>query len=78
VEVIGRRLKVSIRGGVSNTEDFSSYAFSLEGENANGIENLYYQLAYRDQDEGNADTGGERERGYQAYLFVLKSWKLFF
>lgn len=51
-------------GGVSNTEDFSSYVFSLEGENLAGVENLYYKLGYRHQAEGDADTGGNDENGY--------------
>lgn len=51
-------------GGVSNTEDFSSFVVSLEGENLAGIENLYYKLGYRHQDEGDVSTGGDDETGY--------------
>jgi len=55
-------------GGVSNTEDFSSYVISLEGENLAGVENLYYKLGYRNQDEGEDTVGGDRETGYVATL----------
>ncbi|MFK7839099.1 MAG: hypothetical protein AB8B83_02110 [Bdellovibrionales bacterium] len=55
-------------GGVSNTEDFSSFVISLEGENLAGVENLYYKLGYRNQDEGDDTGGGDRETGYVATL----------
>lgn len=55
-------------GGVSNTEDFSSYVISLGGDNLAGVENLYYTLGYRNQDEGDTTTGGDRETGYVAAL----------
>lgn len=55
-------------GSVSNTEDFSSYVVSLEGENLAGVENLYYKLGYRNQDEGDDTVGGDRETGYVATL----------
>ncbi len=55
-------------GGVSNTEDFSSYVVSLEGENLAGVENLYYKLGYRNQDEGDETVGGDRETGYVVTL----------
>ena len=55
-------------GGAANTEDFSSYVLSLEGENTAGIEHLYYQLAYRDQADGDADITAKREHGYAATL----------
>jgi len=55
-------------GGVSNTEDFSSYVISLEGENLAGVESLYYKLGYRNQDEGDDTVGGDRETGYVATL----------
>lgn len=55
-------------GGVSNTEDFSSYVISLDGENLAGVENLYYKLGYRNQDEGDNTAGGGRETGYVATL----------
>ena len=50
-------------GGSANTEDFSSFALSLEGEDVAGIENLYYKLGYRHQAQGNADSGGDDETG---------------
>jgi len=55
-------------GGVSNTEDFASYVVSLEGENLAGVENLYYKLGYRHQDEGDKTVGGDNETGYVATL----------
>lgn len=55
-------------GGVSNTEDFSSFVMSLEGEDLSGVENLYYQVAYRHQDEGDVNTGGDDETGYVVTL----------
>ncbi len=55
-------------GGVSKTEDFSSYVISLEGEDLAGVENLYYKLGYRNQDEGDATVGGDRETGYVVTL----------
>lgn len=55
-------------GGVSNTEDFSSYVVSLEGEDLAGVENLYYKLGYRNQDEGDQTVGGDRETGYVVTL----------
>ncbi|MBI1327866.1 MAG: hypothetical protein GC136_09525 [Alphaproteobacteria bacterium] len=60
-------------GGIANTEDFSSYVVSLEGENAGGVENLYYQLAWRDQAPGDVDIGAERERGVAVTLgYIFK------
>lgn len=50
---------------VSNTQDFSSFVISLDGENLAGIENLYYKLGYRHQAKGNANPGGHDERGYE-------------
>lgn len=55
-------------GGASNTEDFSSFVMSLEGENLAGVENLYYKLGYRHQDEGDVSAGGDDETGYVATL----------
>ena len=67
--VISKRDRVNKDdGGVSNTEDFSSFVISLEGENLASIENLYYKLAYRSQSEGDADSGGDDETGYAATL----------
>lgn len=55
-------------GGVSNTEDLSSFVVSLEGENLAGVENLYYKLGYRHQDEGDVNAGGDDETGYVVTL----------
>jgi len=55
-------------GGTANTEDLSSFAVALEGENLAGIENLYYKLGYRHQAEGDASTDGDDETGYVATL----------
>lgn len=55
-------------GGVSNTEDFSSYVVALDGEDVFGIEDLYYKLGFRHQGEGDADVGTEDENGYEATL----------
>tara|TARA_R110001592_G_scaffold32162_1_gene112740 strand:+ start:8557 stop:9645 length:1089 start_codon:yes stop_codon:yes gene_type:complete len=55
-------------GGVSNTEDFSSFVVSLQGEDLAGVENLYYKLGYRNQDEGDVSAGGDRETGYAVTL----------
>jgi hypothetical protein len=52
-------------GGASNTEDFSSFTISLDGENLAGIENLGYHLGYRslgEQDKNRDDTTS-RESG---------------
>lgn len=67
--VISKRDRVSKDdGGASNTENFSSFAIALEGENLAGIKNLYYQLAYRYQSEGDEDSGGDNETGYAVTL----------
>lgn len=44
-------------GGAGNTEDLSSYTISLNGEDAGGIENLGYHIAYEhlgEQDSGRS------------------------
>lgn len=53
-------------GGVSNTEDLSSYVVSLDGENIFGIGGLNVNFGYRNQSEGDADVGLDREAGYVA------------
>ncbi|MDB2415462.1 hypothetical protein N9W34_06795 [Rickettsiales bacterium] len=48
-----------VDGGSSNTEDFSSFAISVDGENAAGIENLNYHASYRslaEQDKNQSAT----------------------
>lgn len=49
-------------GGAGNTEDFSSYAISLNGEGLAGIEGLNYHLAHRFQE--HATGGVSDESGY--------------
>ncbi len=61
-------------GGASNTEDFSSYVFALDGANVGGIENLSYSLGYRHLEKGDEDVGGKDENGVVAnlnYVFPL-------
>jgi len=69
--VITSRDNVSLEdGGASNTEDFSSYTLSLEGEDVGGVENLGYTLGYRhlgEQDK-NRDVTTDSETGYTAGL----------
>ena len=56
-------------GGVSNTEDFSSFAVSLDGEDVAGIEHLSYHLGYRQLAAGDADPAGTSDdKGYAASL----------
>lgn len=55
-------------GGASNTEDFSSFVISLEGENVAGVENLYYKTGFRHLAEADASTGGDDEQGFVATL----------
>lgn len=55
-------------GGASNTEDFSSFTVSLDGENLGGVENLGYHLGYRslgEQDNG-ANASTDSETGFAA------------
>lgn len=65
---VGRGNADKSDGGASNTEDFSSFVISLDGDNVAGIENLYYKLGYRNQSEGDADTGGDDEQGFAVTL----------
>ncbi len=46
-------------GGVSNTEDFSSYAITLDGENVAAINGLGYRLAYIRQAPGQGNETEE-------------------
>lgn len=48
-------------GGVSNTEDFSSFALSLDGENVAGVENLSYHMGFRHLAKGDADRAGTQD-----------------
>lgn len=61
-------------GGVSNTEDLSSFVVSFEAENPLAAEGLAFNFAYRNQAEGDADTGLDNETGYVAganYIFPV-------
>lgn len=51
-------------GGLSNTEDLSSYALALDSESVLGVENLNTHLGYRNQSEGDVDTTLDREKAY--------------
>lgn len=53
-------------GGASNTENFSSFAISLNGVDIGGIKNLYYKVGYRHL--GEDDIGGETETGWALTL----------
>lgn len=55
-------------GGAANTEDFSSFVISLEGDGVAGVKNLYYQLAFRHLAQGDADAEGDDEQGVAATL----------
>lgn len=56
----GRGTTDKVDGGVSNTENFTSYAFTLDGENVAAIDGLGYHLAYIRQAPGNGDQSDER------------------
>ncbi|MGB4056607.1 MAG: hypothetical protein WBK77_00810 [Alphaproteobacteria bacterium] len=61
-------------GGISNTEDLSSFSLTLDSENVFAVEGLNTHLGYRNQDEGDADVGLDNESGYVAgvnYTFPL-------
>ncbi len=62
----GRGNTTKSDGGASNTEDFSSFVVSMEGENVAGVENLYYKAAFRHLGEGDANMGGDDEQGIVA------------
>lgn len=53
-------------GGASNTQSLSSYSMFVEGQDAFGIDGVYYQLAYRNQAPAKVDLGAKREHGYNA------------
>lgn len=57
-------------GGVGNTEDFSSYSVTLDGENVAGVEGFGYHLGYRHQGAGDADPAGtNNENAYAVAAF---------
>lgn len=47
-------------GGVSNTEDFSSFAVSLDGKGVGGVAGLAYHLGFVRQQQGQDGTTAER------------------
>ena len=61
-------------GGVSNTEDLSSFSVTLDSEELAGIEGLNANAGYYNQSEGDADVGLDNETGYAVganYTFPL-------
>ncbi|MEZ5690274.1 MAG: hypothetical protein R3D71_01250 [Rickettsiales bacterium] len=68
---VTKRARTSLKdGGASNTEDFSSFTISLDGENLMGIEDLKYHMAYRflgEQDKNRSGTADD-ETGFAAML----------
>ncbi len=63
----GRGTTERADGGVSNTEDLSSYAVTLDGENVAGIDGLGVRLAYIHQANGEGDA--DDEKGISAALW---------
>ncbi len=61
-------------GGVSNTEDLSSYSVTLDSEKFMGVKGLNTHLGHYNQAEGAEDTGKKNEKGvviganYTTYL----------
>lgn len=51
-------------GGISNTEDLSSFSIALDSENLGGLDGLNTHLAYRHQKPGDADAGFDNEGGF--------------
>ena len=59
-------------GGASNTEDFSSFTLSLDGQNLANIENLSYHLGVRYLAEGTVSSaGGDDEQGFAVAINYL-------
>lgn len=53
-------------GGPSNTESLSSFSLTLDGQDIGGVTGLGYNLGFRHQAEGDADTAGDDENGWVA------------
>jgi hypothetical protein len=51
-------------GGMSNTEDLSSFTVTVDAENLAGVEGLGGNLGYLHQSAGDEDTGLDDENGY--------------
>ena len=63
-------------GGAGNTQDFSSYVFSLAGEDAGGVGGLSYQVALRHLGAADNSTTGDDENGFTAgagYEFAVSN-----
>ncbi len=63
----GRGTTERADGGVSTTEDLSSYTLTLDGENVAGIEGLGARLSYIRQAKGEGDE--DDEKGFSAALW---------
>ncbi len=63
----GRGTTKRADGGVSNTEDLSSYALTLDGENVAGIKGLGARVAFIRQAKGEGDA--DDEKGISAALW---------
>ncbi|MET0155115.1 MAG: hypothetical protein ABW189_03300 [Rickettsiales bacterium] len=50
-------------GGASNSDDFSSFTLSLDGDQAAGVENFSYHLGYRHVAAGDVNVGASDENG---------------
>lgn len=57
-------------GGAGNTEDFSSFTLSLDGDNLGGVENLGYHLGLRHLGEQEEEAGPDTmdESGFAASI----------
>ncbi|HNQ92275.1 MAG TPA: hypothetical protein PKI93_05015 [Alphaproteobacteria bacterium] len=63
--VITKRGRVSKNdGGISNTEDLSSFSVALDSEDIGNFKGLNTHIAYRRQSPGDVDTGLDHENGY--------------
>jgi hypothetical protein len=63
----GRGTTERADGGVSNTEDLSSYTLTLDGQNVAGFEGLGVRLSYIRQAKGEGDE--DDEKGFSAALW---------
>jgi hypothetical protein len=61
--VTGRGHVEESDGGASNTQDFSSFALSVDGNNIFGVKDLSYHIAYRHLGEGDANPAEKDESG---------------
>jgi hypothetical protein len=61
-------------GGAGNTEDLSSFAITLGGEDLGGIDELFYHAAYRMQARGDLDVSGSKEEAWVLALGRSIDW----